>query len=173
MLSYASAELIALEISRLEGVSGVSVNPRTGSVIATFDSVGGRSRLTAYLAGLESNPPVRRSERRRMAPVPARRPSDPAELLRSAVPSKAAQAIEVMRESRFVQELSRAVRSGAENMPILTSIVRPIAAFFGAGGSAGPVRRSSARAASWRFGAIPLRSPAPNSISVLSPASSC
>ena len=49
-----------------------------------------------------------------------------------------------MRESRFVQELSRAVRSGAENMPILTGIVRPIAAFFGAGGSAGPVRRSSA-----------------------------
>ena len=49
-----------------------------------------------------------------------------------------------MRESRFVQEVSRAVRSGAENMPILTGIVRPIAAFFGAGGSAGPVRRSCA-----------------------------
>ena len=131
VLSHASAELIAAEVSELAGVTGVSVNPRTGSVIATFDSLEGRDRLTAYLASLAVTPPIRRSRRAAMVPVPRRQAVDPAAVLRNAVPTKAAQVLEVLGENRIVREVTRAVRSGAENMPLLQGVVRPIAAFFG------------------------------------------
>ena len=37
-LSHASAALIADQISGIAGVTGVSANPRTGSVIVTYDT---------------------------------------------------------------------------------------------------------------------------------------
>ena len=62
-LSHASAALIADQISGIAGVTGVSANPRTGSVIVTYDTGEARAALAEYLAGLAVNPPIRRAER--------------------------------------------------------------------------------------------------------------
>ena len=60
VISSASAQLMAADIAGLAGIQGVSVNPRTGSVIATFESVEGRHQLATYLASLLTCPPIRR-----------------------------------------------------------------------------------------------------------------
>ena len=61
VLSDASANLIADDISAIGGIDGVIVNPRTGSVLITWSSLAGRDALAAYLAGLQANPPALRS----------------------------------------------------------------------------------------------------------------
>lgn len=134
-LSHASAALIADQISGIAGVTGVSANPRTGSVIVTYDTGEARAPLAEYLAGLAVNPPIRRAERAAFVSAP-RGPVvlEPAEVVRRVVPTRAAEAIEVLSENRLVRHVSKAVRSGASNMPVLSFVVRPILRFLGLAG---------------------------------------
>ena len=134
-LSHASAALIADQISGIAGVTGVSANPRTGSVIVTYDTGEARAALAEYLAGLAVNPPIRRAERAAFVSAP-RGPVvlEPAEVVRRVVPTRAAEAIEVLSENRLVRQVSKAVRSGASNMPVLSFVVRPILRFLGLAG---------------------------------------
>lgn len=136
VLSHASAALIAEQISGIAGVAGVSVNPRTGSVIVTFDTCEARRALAEYLAGLAVNPPIRRAERAAFAAAP-RRPVvlEPSEVVRRVVPTRAAEALEVLSENRLVRGVSKAVRSGAAGMPLLSFVVRPFMRFFGLAGA--------------------------------------
>lgn len=129
-LSYASADLIATQISAIRGVSGVKVNPRTGSVIVTFESAVARVALAKYIASLEVTPPICRKERE--AFVKASRPVfvDPRDVVAGAVPTRAAEVVEVVSSNRLVRGVSRAIRSGAQNMPILTAVVNPVVRFF-------------------------------------------
>ena len=69
-LSHASAALIADQISGIAGVTGVSANPRTGSVSVTYDTGEARAALAEYLAGLAVNPPIRRAERAAFVSAP-------------------------------------------------------------------------------------------------------
>ena len=91
-LSHASAALIADQISGIAGVTGVSANPRTGSVIVTYDTGEARAALAEYLAGLAVNPPIRRAERAAFVSAP-RGPVvlEPAEVVRRVVPTRAAE----------------------------------------------------------------------------------
>ena len=136
VLSHASAALIAEQISGIAGVTGVSANPRTGSVIVTYETCEARRALAGYLAGLAVNPPIRRAERAAFAAAP-RRPVvlKPAEVVRRVVPTRAAEAIEVLSENRLVRGVSKAVRSGASGMPLLSFVVRPLMRFFGFAGA--------------------------------------
>lgn len=136
VLSHASAALIAEQISGIAGVAGVSVNPRTGSVIVTYDTCEARRALAEYLAGLAVNPPIRRAERAAFAAAP-RRPVvlEPSEVVRRVVPTRAAEALEVLSENRLVRGVSKAVRSGAAGMPLLSFVVRPFMRFFGLAGA--------------------------------------
>lgn len=157
VLSHASAALIAEQISGIAGVAGVSVNPRTGSVIVTYDTCEARRALAEYLAGLAVNPPIRRAERAAFAAAP-RRPVvlEPSEVVRRGVPTRAAEALEVLSENRLVRGVSKAVRSGAAGMPLLSFVVRPFMRFFGlAGAGMGSLvsRAAPALAASSKGGA--------------------
>lgn len=157
VLSHASAALIAEQISGIAGVAGVSVNPRTGSVIVTYDTCEARRTLAEYLAGLAVNPPIRRAERAAFAAAP-RRPVvlEPSEVVRRVVPTRAAEALEVLSENRLVRGVSKAVRSGAAGMPLLSFVVRPFMRFFGlAGAGMGSLvsRAAPALAASSKGGA--------------------
>ena len=157
VLSHASAALIAEQISGIAGVAGVSVNPRTGSVIVTYDTCEARRALAEYLAGLAVNPPIRRAERAAFAAAP-RRPVvlEPSEVVRRVVPTRAAEALEVLSENRLVGGVSKAVRSGAAGMPLLSFVVRPFMRFFGlAGAGMGSLvsRAAPALAASSKGGA--------------------
>lgn len=157
VLSHASAALIAEQISGIAGVAGVSVNPRTGSVIVTYDTCEARRALAEYLAGLAVNPPIRRAERAAFAAAP-RRPVvlEPSEVVRRVVPTRAAEALEVLSENRLVRGVSKAVRSGAAGMPLLSFVVRPFMRFFGlAGAGMGSLvsRAAPALAASSKGGA--------------------
>ncbi len=157
VLSHASAALIAEQISGIAGVAGVSVNPRTGSVIVTYDTCEARRALAEYLAGLAVNPPIRRAERAAFAAAP-RRPVvlEPSEVVRRVVPTRAAEALEVLSENRLVGGVLKAVRSGAAGMPLLSFVVRPFMRFFGlAGAGMGSLvsRAAPALAASSKGGA--------------------
>lgn len=134
-LSHASAALVAEQISAIAGITGVSANPRTGSVIVTYDTAEARTALAEYLAGLAVNPPIRRAERAAFVSAP-RRPVvlSPDEVVRRVVPTRAAQAIEVLSENRLVRGVSKAVRSGAANMPILSDVFYPVMRFLGFAG---------------------------------------
>ncbi len=59
-LTRASAAFMADEIAAIDGVLGVQVSPRTGSVTATFETLKAKRALAAYLEGLERNPVILR-----------------------------------------------------------------------------------------------------------------
>ncbi len=65
-MTRASAALIADEISALAGVTGVRVNPRTGSVICTVESTASRALVARCLAGFATKPPMLRDVRRKL-----------------------------------------------------------------------------------------------------------
>ncbi len=67
-LTRATARYIAEQVSAIGGVTGVEVNPLTGSVILTVDSWEAKSRTKAYFLSLERVSPVLA---RTKAPVPA------------------------------------------------------------------------------------------------------
>jgi Cu2+-exporting ATPase len=123
VLSRASAELMASEISALSGVAAVSVNPRTGSVTAYFDTVSGRTALARYLAGLSQHPPILRPGRRGAAPMPA--PGKPFQ-----AGTALGDSLRLLSGSRLLSGLWRSVASGTENMPVLARVVRPVLRLF-------------------------------------------
>ncbi len=136
VLSLASADLIAEQISAIDGVSGVSVNPRTGSVIVTYAAAGAREKLTQYLAELAVIPPIRRTERAQfVGKHKLHLLVTPEELLEKTVPTCATKAVGVLSGNRLVRGVATAVRSGAKNMPMLTTVVRPILRFLGVSGN--------------------------------------
>ena len=59
-MSLASAKLLADELERVPGVTGLRVNPRTGSVVVTVADWGARGRVAAYFASLEKSPLITR-----------------------------------------------------------------------------------------------------------------
>lgn len=59
-MSLASAKLLADELERVPGVTGLRVNPRTGSVVVTVVDWGARGRVAAYFASLEKSPLITR-----------------------------------------------------------------------------------------------------------------
>lgn len=63
-MTTASAELIADDVSVIAGVSGVKVNPRTGSVIVFYDDACGLVPVAEYLKGLAAVPPMMRDARK-------------------------------------------------------------------------------------------------------------
>ena len=59
-MSLASAKLLADELVRVSGVTGLRVNPRTGSVVVTVADWDARGRVAAYFASLEKSPLITR-----------------------------------------------------------------------------------------------------------------
>lgn len=126
-LSVASAGLIADEIQALEAVTGVVVNPRTGSVIVTYDTLAGRERVIRYLASLEKTPPIARAARAHYMNTLATRSALKAfqtERLHSP-------AVEALKQNRLIGGFTEAMDSGVRNMPLLTTIFYPIMRVFG------------------------------------------
>ena len=66
-LTAASAEVLADEVASVDGVTGVSVNVRTGSVVLTVDSLEAKRRTAAYFASLAKNPLYYRVARKKSA----------------------------------------------------------------------------------------------------------
>ncbi|MDO5532718.1 heavy metal translocating P-type ATPase [Sutterella sp.] len=66
-LSHASAVIIADEISAIPGITGLVVNPRTGSVTLTVADAETKLRTAAYFRSLEKNPPILRPGRAAIA----------------------------------------------------------------------------------------------------------
>ena len=90
-LTQASAEVLADEVSAIAGVTGVSVNVRTGSVVLTVDSVEAKTRSAAYFASLATKPLYYRQTRREaVAKLTATRAEQsPLKALRSALSERA------------------------------------------------------------------------------------
>lgn len=65
VLTQKSALWIADQVAAIEGITGVSVNHRTGSVIMTMDTYRTKLRIRAFFASLQDAPPV--VQRRRQA----------------------------------------------------------------------------------------------------------
>ena len=90
-VTQASAEVLADEVSAIAGVTGVSVNVRTGSVVLTVDSVEAKTRTAAYFASLATKPLYYRQTRREaVAKLAATRAEQsPLKSLRSALSERA------------------------------------------------------------------------------------
>ena len=90
-VTQASAEMLADEVSAIAGVTGVSVNVRTGSVVLTVDSVEAKTRTAAYFASLATKPLYYRQTRREaVAKLAATRAEQsPLKALRSALSERA------------------------------------------------------------------------------------
>lgn len=125
-LSLPSAQLIAEEIEAIKDVTGVRVNPRTGSVVVTYNTLEARSALAAYLASLATNPPLKRAARAHFMGT-----QTPKQRQLWTPDSRAGQAVEAINESRVVGGVRQAIDSGVRNMPLLTDIVYPILRVFG------------------------------------------
>ena len=150
-LTRASAALLADEVAAIEGVTGVTVNVRTGSVVLTVSSAAAKTRTYLYFESLKHVPPVRRRRARTIADNEALRAearegarkllhADAATLVRETLPSTErwlpAEGAEVgatagavqparTRIGRFVETLVR----GFAQMPILELIDRIKALF--------------------------------------------
>lgn len=59
-MSLASAKLLADELEQTPGVTGLRVNPRTGSVVVTVADWDARERVARYFASLEKAPLITR-----------------------------------------------------------------------------------------------------------------
>lgn len=123
-LSSASAELIASEIAALRGLSGVVVNPRTGSIVVTYDTVEARGRLAAYIKSLIELPPIRRAERARYVEHP--RGFTPQTVVVSPLTRSLEQKVEAVQDNRLYKRVKSAMRSGFENMPVRRMIIKPL-----------------------------------------------
>ena len=110
-MTTASAELIADDVSVIAGVSGVKVNPRTGSVIVFYDDACGLVPVAEYLKGLAAVPPMMRDARK--AHVEALQKAKAETQDKESVPTTRAPALATV---------VRAVRS----MPLLRVLSRPL-----------------------------------------------
>ena len=52
VLTRASAELVADELSTVKGVAGVKINPRTGSVVVFYETAAARAAVCSYFDSL-------------------------------------------------------------------------------------------------------------------------
>ena len=62
VISLASMSLVTSEIGRIEGVTGLVANPRTGSITVTVSDRPTIARLEAYFEWLKSHPPILRHQ---------------------------------------------------------------------------------------------------------------
>ena len=66
VMTHISAELIADELKSIQGVAGVRVNARTGSVIVVYEAASARAAVCGYFESLEAKPPMLRDHRREL-----------------------------------------------------------------------------------------------------------
>ncbi len=136
VLSHASAELIANDLHSLTDVTGVTVNPRTGSVIVTYETVEARARVADYLASLVENPPILRAERQALVKdVAETRESLPA-MTRGSHPvalptTRLEMLIAVFKANPLIKQILSALESGWANMPFKTRIIEPVGRALG------------------------------------------
>lgn len=111
-MTTASAERIADDVSGIIGVSGVRVNPRTGSVIVFYDNACGLSPVAEYLKSLAVVPPILRDARKIHVDT-AKKAQTESRAALSVPPSAGASAV-----STVVQAL--------RSMPLLRVLSRPL-----------------------------------------------
>lgn len=66
VLTRASAELVADELSTVKGVAGVKINPRTGSVVVFYETAAARAAVCSYFDSLQAKPPMLRDGRQEL-----------------------------------------------------------------------------------------------------------
>lgn len=131
-MTRASAELIASDIEAVEGVTGVVVNPRTGSVVVTVDTLEARNGVVRYISGLADHPPIFRSGRERFVTDEARARTARLPVVRTACPSdRLGLLAEAVRSNPLVVQIREAFRSGWDDMPVLADVVRPVGRALG------------------------------------------
>ena len=115
VMSNATARLIFDEVGAIDGITGVKVNPLTGSVLVTFATAEARTRITNYLADLETNPPAKRSLAHRM--------SRKASVV--AVRETIAERVEAAEDNPFLKGLSNLMSRAVTEMPVLKTAAAP------------------------------------------------
>lgn len=109
-VTLASANLIADEVSAIDGIDGVTMNPRTGSLIVTFSKISARKKLASYLVGLIETPPILRDSRKEAA-------SKVTQTLREQVNS-----LTQIPHHPLAEKASQIYRRSIETMPVLSTI---------------------------------------------------
>lgn len=127
-LSRPSASLIADELQAIKDVTGVVVNPRTGSVIVTYDTLVARTAVATFLASLDKDPPIARAARAHYLAVT---PSEKRALMAFQPTGRTAEAVDIIKGNRLVGGVRDAIDSGVRNMPLLTNVFYPILRLLG------------------------------------------
>lgn len=141
-LTQASAEVLADEVSAIAGVTGVSVNVRTGSVVLTVDSVEAKTRTAAYFASLATKPLYYRQTRREAVAklAASRAEQSPLKALRSALSERthgsssghghgaaksgAHAGLDLINPAHIIDGAVSEIGRGLTHMPILSAIGR-------------------------------------------------
>lgn len=141
-VTQASAEVLADEVSAIAGVTGVSVNVRTGSVVLTVDSVEAKTRTAAYFASLATKPLYYRQTRREaVAKLAATRAEQsPLKALRSALSERthgsssghghgaansgAHARLDLINPAHIIDGAVSEIGRGLTHMPILSAVGR-------------------------------------------------
>ena len=141
-VTQASAEVLADEVSAIAGVTGVSVNVRTGSVVLTVDSVEAKTRTAAYFASLATKPLYYRQTRREaVAKLAATRAEQsPLKSLRSALSERthgsssghghgaaksgAHAGLDLINPAHIIDGAVSEIGRGLTHMPILSAVGR-------------------------------------------------
>ena len=113
-LSHASGVIIAEELTKVPGVTGLEVNPLTGSVTLTVEDVATKARTAAYFASLATNPPIRRPGRTLVVAEDRREAREAAPRLVSGEMFP-----EGSRPQGLVGQTFFAIERGFTNMPVL------------------------------------------------------
>lgn len=113
-LSHASGVIIAEELTKVPGVTGLEVNPLTGSVTLTVEDVATKARTAAYFASLATNPPIRRPDRTLVVAEDRREAREAAPRLVSGEMFP-----EGSRPQGLVGQTFFAIERGFTNMPVL------------------------------------------------------
>lgn len=141
-LTQASAEVLADEVSAIAGVTGVSVNVRTGSVVLTVDSVEAKTRTAAYFASLATKPLYYRQTRREAVAklAASRAEQSPLKALRSALSERthgsssghghgaaksgAHAGLDLINPAHIIDGAVSEIGRGLTHMPILSAVGR-------------------------------------------------
>lgn len=115
-LTNASATLIADDVSAIDGIEGVKVNPRTGSLTVTFACCQAKEKLVSYLAGLETCPPIMRDERKALVCKARTAP------------------VAICRLPAGIDTVARVLTHAFESMPVVKLAVKPLKAIFAGAG---------------------------------------
>ena len=109
-MTIASAAFIADEIAAIEGIEGVKVSSRTGSVIATVATLRAKKALADYLASLEKNPVI------------LRRPqgSEQVSVATGDMP------VEVRRAQSLFERVGRILTRAVRTMPVVEAAKHPM-----------------------------------------------